>query len=143
MTLNVHKCLLLLSVPSVLPGYVLEVSDFNTKQYKNSTHALSALFCEREMLQVQPQFVVAKCSKLKFRIAVYFLKVKQVYAVRKWKKYKRICYILINDFMFIPEELLKLDTALPHSLHSRCFSVPPFSVKRDLLAVTSTWRLAF
>jgi hypothetical protein len=28
---------------------------------------------------------------------------------------------MLNDFMCVPDVLLKLDTALPHSLHARCF----------------------
>jgi hypothetical protein len=47
----------------------------------------------------------------------------------------------INDFMCARDFSLNLDTALPHSLHSRCFLGSYFPSRRDLLAVTSAWRL--
>jgi hypothetical protein len=53
-------------------------------------------------------------------------------------------YILINDSMCIPDVLLQLDTALPHSLHARCFlDLSSLSLRRDLLAVTSARRIPF
>jgi hypothetical protein len=50
----------------------------------------------------------------------------------------------MNDFKSIPDVVFKSDTALPHSLHSRCFLVSSFlSVRSDLLAPTSAWRFPF
>jgi hypothetical protein len=51
-------------------------------------------------------------------VPVYFLRPKPEYAVRKMVKDNWIWYILTNDIMCIPDVLLELDTALPHSL--RC-----------------------
>jgi hypothetical protein len=45
------------------------------------------------------------------------------------EKGKLIQYILIDDFMRLPDVVLKSDTALPRSLLSRCFSDSSFLIK--------------
>jgi hypothetical protein len=45
------------------------------------------------------------------------------------EKDKWISYILIKDFVCIPDVLFKLYTALPHSLHFRCFHESSFLSK--------------
>jgi hypothetical protein len=58
-------------------------------------------------------------------------------------KGKWMWYILINDFMCIPGVLLKSATALYTASTAAVSLICPFSSRRDLLAVTSSWRFPF
>jgi hypothetical protein len=86
-------------------------------------------------------------SARNLEVPVYVLKAKQGHTVRKIKKKGEWVYSSIYWYIILRAYLtVYLNyTALPHSLHCRCFFDSSFlSVRRDLLPVTKKkWRLPF
>jgi hypothetical protein len=90
-----------------------------------------------------------QCSKWKLRSAGILLKSETRLYHQKNGKDKLIIYIdiyiyiLIKAFICIPDVLLKLDTTLPQPSTPGVSPIRPFTVRRDLFAVTLAWRLPF